>query len=301
MRQTLESLARAWRRVQAAVRGQARQQEISSLRALVAGRTRELQAMEEHARKLDEALQNLDRWCRSAVYNHDALAVWHKDVSFLDDPHFVQAYRRGIGSGHKVGARFGVPADIHLEWRVLVCCWAAMQARHLPGCFVECGVNTGIFSLAVCHYVDFNSLDKDFYLFDTYRGIPEEHIGKAEKDGGIDHHPALYEECYDLARENFAPFPRARLIRGKVPDTLSTVAIDRVSYLSVDMNVAEPEVAALEFFWDKLVPSGVVILDDYGWLPHALQKKAHDEFATRKGLTVLQLPTGQGLLVKPCP
>ena len=26
-------------------------------------------------------------------------------------------------------------------------------------------------SLAVCDYVDFNALDKNFYLFDTFRGI----------------------------------------------------------------------------------------------------------------------------------
>ena len=42
-----------------------------------------------------------------------------------------------------------------------------------------------------------------------------------------------------------------------------------------------------------------MILDDYGALAHALQKKAHDEFAARKGLKVLQLPTAQGLLIKP--
>lgn len=88
-------------------------------------------------------------------------------------------------------------------------------------------------------------------------------------------------------------------MRGLVPDTLPTVPIDRVCYLSVDMNIVEPEVAALEYFWDKLVPGAAVILDDYGWANYQLQQEAHDRFAAARGVPVLHLPTGQGLIIKP--
>ena len=82
----------------------------------------------------------------------------------------------------------------------------------------------------------------------------------------------MYEECFDLARRNFQPFPRAQLVRGKVPDTLSQAAIEKVSYLSLDMNIAAPEIAAIEFFWDKLAEGAFVLLDDYGWTHHVEQK-----------------------------
>jgi hypothetical protein len=29
----------------------------------------------------------------------------------------------------------------------------------------------------------------------------------------------FFPECYEIARKNFEPFPRAKLVRGKVPDT----------------------------------------------------------------------------------
>jgi hypothetical protein len=297
--------SRLWHRLTSLARGLVRrwavEPEVDSLRERLAARTHELQAAWDHAHKLDAALQDLDRWRRSPVYHQDSLAVWSQDVSFLGDRRFVQAYARGMSSGHLIGVRQGVPGDLHIEWRVWVCCWAATQASRLPGSFVECGVNTGILSLAVCDYVDFNGLDKDFYLFDTYCGIPGQQVSDEEKGLGIDRNMVLYEECYDLACRNFAPFPRARLVRGTLPDSLSRVAIDEVAYLSIDLNVAAPEAAVLEFFWDRLVPSGIVVLDDYGWLKHAVQKRAHDAFAARKGVTVLQLPTGQGLLVKPGP
>ena len=233
------------------------------------------------------------------VYYNDKLAVWRKDVSFLREPAFVEAYQAGMHSGHEICRQAGSDADIHIEWRVHVALWAAWHAKQLPGSLVECGVNTGIYSLAICNYLDFNSTGKDFFLFDTFEGIPEEQMAERERYDRIEENREAYEECYDVARRNFEPFPRARLVRGRVPDTLNSVAIDKVCYLSIDMNIAEPEIAAIEFFWDKLVHGAPVLLDDYGWLRHSLQKEEMDKFASRKGVKILTLPTGQGLLLKP--
>ena len=233
-------------------------------------------------------------------YTADCLAVWNKSVDFLKEERFIEAYRKGMDSGHRIGREPGSKTDLHIEWRVHVICWAASHAAGLPGDFVECGVNTGIFSLAAAHYVDFNRLDKSFYLFDTFLGIPEDQISDEERGFGRHlENASMYEECYEVARRNFSIYPGARLIRGRVPETLPTVAIPRVCYLSLDMNIAAPEIAALEFFWDKLTPGAPVILDDYGWAHYRPQKKAMDDFAARKGVPILTLPTGQGLLLKP--
>lgn len=234
------------------------------------------------------------------VYNADALCVWHKNMAFLTEPRFQEAYTQGMDSGHKICRAPGSRDDIHVEWRVHVLCWAAYHAAQLAGDFVECGVNTGIFSLAVAHYIDLNRTGKAFYLFDTFAGIPTEQINERER--GLhreDENKVYYEECFETARRNFAPYPRAVLVRGKVPETLSRVQIDRVCYLSIDMNIVLPEIAAIRHFWDRLTPGAPVILDDYGWLGYAPQKEAMDDFAESKGCKILTLPTGQGLLLKP--
>ena len=237
----------------------------------------------------------------SPSYDSDYLRVWNKNTDFLHDEHFMRAYAAGVHSGHKIGRSSGASEDIHIEWRILVCCWAAWLVKELEGDFVECGTNTGIMSLAICHYIDFNRTGKTFYLFDTFCGIPEEQMLPEERAAGRARENADYEECFDLATRNFQPFPRARLVRGRVPDTLSTQAIERVCYLMLDMNIMVPERAALEHFWDKLVPGAIVLFDDYGWLGYIEQKRAHDAFAASKGLKILNLPTGQGLLIKPAP
>jgi len=56
------------------------------------------------------------------------------------------------------------------------------------------------------------------------------------------------------------------------------------------MNIVEPEIAAMEFFWETR-PGAAVILDDYGWKNYALQQQAHDRFAAARGVPILLLPT----------
>ncbi len=64
------------------------------------------------------------------------------------------------------------------------------------------------------------------------------------------------------------------------------------------MNCVEPEIAALEFFWEKVVPGGVIILDDYRYLNNQDQRVAYDRWATSKHIDILSLPTAQGVIVK---
>jgi len=232
---------------------------------------------------------------RPYSYNGSGLRTFGKTADFLQDPRFQRAHSRGWNSGHK--------KKQHIDdnrWIVHVALWAASQAARVAGDFVECGVDTGMMSLAVCEWLDFNTQDRDFWLFDTFAGIPEDQMSPAEQDGiGGWQNRNCYEECFELARANFAPWPRCRLVQGRVPETLAQFPADRrVAYLSIDMNIVLPEIAAMEFFWEKMAPGGVVLLDDYGWATHPEQKAAFDAFAARQGVSILSVPTGQGLLIR---
>jgi O-methyltransferase len=98
----------------------------------------------------------------------------------------------------------------------------------------------------------------------------------------------------------FARWPNAVVVRGRVPESLTAMEASRkVAYASIDMNVAAAEMAAADFLWPRLVPGALMLLDDYGWAAHVNQKRAWDAFAERERVSILALPTGQGLLVKP--
>jgi len=223
-----------------------------------------------------------------ARYNQDGLATSHFG-SFLDDPRFRAAYAAGLATGSWEG-------DVH--WRAHIVCWAAARGAMLPGDFVECGVNRGGYALTAMTYLGFETLGKRFFLLDTFEGLVAEQLSDEERAAG--RRGGGYTPCYEAVQRTFARYGDAvRIIRGTVPGTLAQVDAERVAFLSIDMNAREPEIAAAEHFWDRLAPGAAMVLDDYGWRKHAAQRHAFDEFARRRGVPLLALPTGQGLILKP--
>jgi hypothetical protein len=154
-------------------------------------------------------------------------------------------------------------------------------------------------------YLGWNSLDRDFYLLDTFAGLDERFVSQDDRTAGALQNNAenlrrgFYVRRADSVRANFAQWPRARIVEGAIPETLEQVPSRKIAYLHLDMNCAPPEVAALSHFWDRLVAGAPVLLDDYAYIGYYSQKLAMDEFARTRGVKVCSLPTGQGLIVKP--
>lgn len=224
----------------------------------------------------------------------DGMGVRSRILDHLSEPRFAGAWAfAAAGSAATWG---GTAPDV--RWRAHTCVWAAAQALHLDGDFVECGVNTGLLSMTVCRYLKFDRIDRTFWLYDTFSGIPSELLEGHERSQAEATNAAFYVDCYAVARQNFAPFPNARLIRGALPATLSDVP-ERIAYLSIDLNSATFERQTMEVLWPRLVPGALVVIDDYGFRGHEEQHDFWDGLARDNGVGVLALPTGQGLLVKP--
>lgn len=235
-------------------------------------------------------------------FRADGVSASGKNVSFLSDPAFEAAWCIAE-VGNREGWKGKVP---NIRWRAHVACWAADNARHLDGDFVECGVFTGILSMTVMHYLR-NKYgagvwkQRQFYLFDTFNGIPVDPNGDARDKASIALNNTLYFDCYKLAERNFAQFDNARLVKGILPDAIDQVAggLRKISYLSIDLNHASAERATIERLWPLLVPGALVVIDDYAAGGHELQFHAWNDFAATRNVGVLTLPTGQGLLLKP--
>lgn len=224
------------------------------------------------------------------TYNQDSLLTVHNH-DFMDDPAFLDAYARGIKA---------YEYDPQMPWRVHVALWAATYAKLLDGDFVECGVNKGFISSAIMQYCDWNALRKRFFLFDTFCGLDEKYVSESEKEKGrMAFSRSNYSECYETVKSNFAEFKDVYLVRGSIPETLGMVDIPKVCYLSIDMNCAQPEIAAANYFWEQMASGAIALLDDYAYVTYEDQKKAFDKFAVEKGIKILSLPTGQGLYIKP--
>lgn len=178
----------------------------------------------------------------NSTYFADGFATTHH-VEFLNNECFNSSYRAALED---------VPEFLRgteIEWRAHICCWAASQAIHLEGDFIECGVWYGVLSKTICEYTDFGSQNRNFYLVDSWGKMPGSHTD------------ANYQEdIYDIVKKRFAKWPNVRLIKGLVPEALSRIPSQKVAYLSIDMNSSEPEKAVLEYFYEKLCLVALFIL-----------------------------------------
>jgi hypothetical protein len=228
------------------------------------------------------------------VYDDGGLLTFHNH-EFLQDPQFQKAYARGIKAA----------GDLNWHFRVHVGLWAAYSASKLDGDFVECGVNRGFLSSAIMTYLDWDKLGKTFYLLDTFAGLDEGHVTKDEAGAGkieqsqqrLD--SGFYVKGVEGVRANFSEWKNARIIQGTVPETLAQIESKRIAYLHLDMNCSPPEVAAFNALWDRLAPGAFILLDDYAFFGYESQKGPMDVAAAAKGIKILSVPTGQGLLIKP--
>mgnify|MGYP001163383609 CR=1 FL=1 len=225
---------------------------------------------------------------RIPAYCQDGLFTQHC-AAFMKDEQFLKAYAAGEATGSWSGAA--------VHWRVHVACWLAERASHLEGDLIECGVNRGGTARAIVAYLGDRLKEKQFYLLDTYEGIPESILSKQES-----RHQAVfkkvYTECLREVMNTFSPFPEVVIVKGLVPNTFGMVNSNKFCFVHIDMNNAQSEIAAAEYLWPRLVTGGFMLLDDYGWQINIDQRTAFNQFAQERGLTVLALPTGQGLLMK---
>ena len=83
-----------------------------------------------------------------------------------------------------------------------------------------------------------------------------------------------------------------------MPDSFEQVVPEKIAFLHIDMNSVKAEMLALEHLFDKVSPSGFIVFDDFGWTTNVNQMLAELAFMNEHGHNVLELPTGQGVVIK---
>ena len=178
--------------------------------------------------------------------------------------------------------------------------------RHLvgnrfPGAFVECGLAKGGSSMAMAYtLLDMSVSDRDFYLYDTFEGMPEpevvdrgrygeaavlswrKHRRRSKRDSWIEHD--LEEVRANLLMTGY-PEARLHFVKGMVEQTLATAAPEgAIALLRLDTDWYSSTRAELDHLFPKLVRGGIMIIDDYFRWTGA--RKAVDDYVTEHNVPI---------------
>ena len=90
-------------------------------------------------------------------------------------------------------------------------------------------------------------------------------LAASDKSSGVWAYASLEDVQATMAE---APYPAERIhyYKGKVEETIPGDGIpERISILRLDTDWYASTKHELDHLWDRLVPGGVLLLDDYGW------------------------------------
>lgn len=186
-----------------------------------------------------------------------------------------------------------------LMWRHYFVYWSTQYALSKNGSrnLVECGVGDGFtsfFALSTAEKSGASGITA--YLYDAWGPMKEEGIidGESAKVGKYEHLDIVRAKknlSFCNVNKTFNP--------GFIPDSfVSAENPEDVCWVHIDLNALKPTLAALEFFYDKLSVSGVILFDDYGWSNYRHSKIGIDKFFQDKNGVFLPLPTGQAIFFK---
>lgn len=168
----------------------------------------------------------------------------------------------------------------------------AQNSRLLEGVFVECGVYKGGTAHLLARLAA-ESSGINLHLFDTFEGMPttNEEVDK-HREGDF------RDTSVKIVRENIGDYRNVHFHPGFIPDSFVELNIPAVSFLHVDLDIYDSIKDTLEYFYDRVVPGGVIIFDDYGFESCYGARLAVDDFFVNKVETPLILSTGQALVMK---
>ncbi len=170
-----------------------------------------------------------------------------------------------------------------------------IQESGIEGDFVECGVWRGGSSmLAALTLLAQNDSSRQLYLFDTFEGMPQ----PTDKD--VDLHGSPYQKIWKQEKELLSvslqdvqrniestqyPKEKITLVKGMVEDTIPENAPDKIALLRLDTDFYDSTYHELKHLYPRLVPGGILIIDDYGHFMGA--REATDKYFSETNQKIL--------------
>jgi O-methyltransferase len=150
----------------------------------------------------------------------------------------------------------------------------------VEGAFAEVGVWRGETS-ALLHRL---APRRTLHLFDTFEGFPERDLPEGAEDR------RFRDTSAEAVRARVGPSDDVVLHPGYVPETLAAVDGERFAFVLLDLDLYDPTMASLEFFYERLAPGGYLVMHDYNNAESEWAcKRAFDAFLEGKRERLVEL------------
>ena len=165
-------------------------------------------------------------------------------------------------------------------------------ASRLEGAVAEVGVYRGGSAKLLCRLKG----NSPIYLFDTFEGLPS-FVSGAE---GVLSSGNFNDTTMADVSAYLSSFENVYIYKGYFPDSAIGTPAEhmRFRFVHLDVDIYESTLKALEFFYPRMVDSGIIISHDYRTFFAPGVRKAFDHFFAHKKETVIPLWDTQCVVIK---
>ena len=164
----------------------------------------------------------------------------------------------------------------------------------VDGATAECGAFEGASSWLICAANRAGHKPRVHHIFDSFEGLstPGREDGSYWETGNL---AAPTETVAENLKEFEGGF---RLHKGWIPDRFGEVEQERFAFVHIDVDLHEPTLESVRFFYDRLNSGGVLLCDDYAFASCPGATRAIDEFLRDKPEKMIMLDGGGGYFIK---
>ncbi len=166
----------------------------------------------------------------------------------------------------------------------------------LIGNVAECGVYRGETAMFLNKYWP----DRMLYLCDTFEGFAEKDIvNESNKYSAFRNGPhkcnpfknETPEQLIENVKTRMLYPDKIKIYQGYFPECARDIA-DKFCFVNLDMDLYQPQLEGLRFFWNKMEMGGVILLHDYFHPDLPGVKSAVADFENELGCSLPKLPIG---------
>lgn len=166
----------------------------------------------------------------------------------------------------------------------------------LKGCTAECGVYFGETSMFINKYWP----DQTLHLFDTFEGFSEKDIEydsnnfASFKNSEFSKNPFKIDtpdSMLDIVKARMCYPENLKIHKGLFSECSKDIE-DQFCFVNLDMDLYQPQLDGLRFFWNKMQLGGIILLHDYfnPKLPGVM--KSVEDFEKEIGQVLPKFPIG---------
>lgn len=204
-----------------------------------------------------------------------------RDYDWIDDPEFL-CYLEETGQTNEFNS--------HRRWNLKQ---LLRLTDDVEGHTAECGVYLGHSSMLIRDHNRAAAQSRVHHMFDSFEGLS--HPGEHDKDfwtqGDL---------CagLEMVKRNVGSAEDLTYHIGWIPESFNGLAEQRYAFVHIDVDLYEPTLGSVEYFYSHMAVGAVILCDDYGFATCPGATKAMDDFFESKPENVVGLASGGGFVIK---